>query len=140
MSREKNDGNTYSRSFQFVLKIQAADAGKPHIQNQATGTVTMLSRLRTLVQFQKTESAGRPTPAVLEETHARQHHHRQRIRSVRLAHSYLCAPIQSTVKYYAKPLRSVPAAMSPRLYRMMRRGDLESYLRIYGTQGHVCTC
>jgi hypothetical protein len=41
VSREKNNGNTYSSSFQFVLKIEAADTGKSHIQNQATGTVTV---------------------------------------------------------------------------------------------------
>jgi hypothetical protein len=70
-------GIRYSPSFQFVLKIQAADTGKPHIQNQATGNVTVRSSLRTPVQFQKTESASRPTPAAPEETHARQHHHRQ---------------------------------------------------------------
>src|SRR5579862_2279692 len=33
VSREKNNGNTYSPSFQFVLKIQAADTRKSHIQN-----------------------------------------------------------------------------------------------------------
>jgi hypothetical protein len=33
VSREKNNGDTYSPSFQFVLKVQAADTGKPHIQN-----------------------------------------------------------------------------------------------------------
>src|SRR5580658_9870069 len=43
MSREKNNGDTYSPSFQFVLKIKAADTGKPHIQNQATGTITLPS-------------------------------------------------------------------------------------------------
>jgi hypothetical protein len=44
VSREKNNRNMYSPSSQFVLKIQAADTGKSHIQNQATGTVTAPNR------------------------------------------------------------------------------------------------
>src|ERR1700722_14348700 len=44
VSREENNGNICSAFFQFVLKIQPADTGKPHIQNQATRIFTPLNR------------------------------------------------------------------------------------------------
>ena len=44
MSREKNNGDTCSPPFQFVLKLEAANTGKPYIQNQATGTVAVSNR------------------------------------------------------------------------------------------------
>ncbi|MDT7811065.1 MAG: hypothetical protein QOJ42_981 [Acidobacteriaceae bacterium] len=34
MCGEKDDWNTYFPSFQFVLKVQAANAGESHIKNQ----------------------------------------------------------------------------------------------------------
>src|SRR5271156_1067004 len=46
MCCEKDDWNTYFRSFQFVLKVQATDAGKSHVKNQATGTVVITARIR----------------------------------------------------------------------------------------------
>src|SRR6185312_17119139 len=44
MCCEKDDWNTYLRSFQFVLKVQAANAGESDVKNQATGTITARTR------------------------------------------------------------------------------------------------
>jgi hypothetical protein len=48
MGCEKDDWNTYFPSFQFVLKVQAANAGKSHVKNQATGTITARTRQELL--------------------------------------------------------------------------------------------
>src|SRR5271165_4111515 len=39
---DENDGNLDPCLLQFVLKIQAADAGKSYVQHQATGTASPL--------------------------------------------------------------------------------------------------
>src|SRR5271168_2181389 len=44
MRCKKDDWNTYFPSFQFVLKVQAANTGEPHIKNQATGTISAWTR------------------------------------------------------------------------------------------------
>jgi hypothetical protein len=48
MCREKDDWNTCFPFFQFVLKVQAANAGESHIKNEATGTVTVRTRQELL--------------------------------------------------------------------------------------------
>src|SRR5271169_437297 len=48
MGCEKDDWNTHFPSFQFLLKVQAANAGKPHIKNQAAGTIRVRSRQELL--------------------------------------------------------------------------------------------
>src|SRR3984957_2712237 len=50
---EKNDWNTYSRPLQFVLKIQAANAGESHIKNQTTGTITARTRQELLCSSER---------------------------------------------------------------------------------------
>jgi hypothetical protein len=45
---EKDDWNTYLPSFQFVLKVQAANAGESHIKNQKARTVTARTRQELL--------------------------------------------------------------------------------------------
>src|SRR6266481_3703602 len=53
MCCEKDDRNTYFPSFQFVLKIQAANAGKSHVKNQATGTITARTRQELLCSSER---------------------------------------------------------------------------------------
>src|SRR6266446_2358911 len=53
MCREKDDWNTYFPSFQFVLKVQAANAGESHIKNKATGTVTARTRQELLCSSER---------------------------------------------------------------------------------------
>src|ERR1700757_2824433 len=48
MCCKKDDWSTYFPFFQFVLKVQAANAGESHIKNQATGTITACIRQELL--------------------------------------------------------------------------------------------
>jgi len=43
MTGDENDGNPDARVGQFALKIQSADSGQPHVQNQATWAVRPLA-------------------------------------------------------------------------------------------------
>src|SRR6266446_319806 len=53
MCREKDDWNTYFPSFQFVLKVQAANAGESHIKNKATGTITARTQQELLCSSER---------------------------------------------------------------------------------------